>query len=389
MEGVENTQQTTDVIEQATIAPTAEQIEWQNQMAYAFEDKPAPQSVASDEVLPTAEEIPATQPVFDYNPFIKETFGVETIEEARTQWQALQDLKNNPPINNFSFENEESKKLHELVRTGKFKEASEIIVQQQKIDELTSGEVNDQTADEIIKLGMKFENSELTQKEIDFKFRKQFMFPKEPIQTSSEDDEDYELRLNDWKEQVEDIIMSKTIEAKMMKPKLEAAKSKIQFPDILQPNADPDYEAYKARNAEVSQRVENEIAPSIKSLKESDVQLGFKVVDPNNQMEFDISLAPTPEAFEKARQNSLSFDSWFHNVCYDESGKFRPENVQKLILLYDEHGNYDQSIARQAVNAERARVIAKETGVKTTTGKDFNVNTEKSEFQQRMDYAFL
>ena len=375
----------------AALETTTEQMSFQANMDYAFNTDTPPAPEVQEENIVTDHNVSIQQenqpPAIDYSSFVKEKFGVDTVEEATTQWQALQDLKANPPkANDFTFENEESKKLHELVRTGKLKEAWEIIGQQQKIEELTSSEVTDETADEIIKLGMKFENKELTQKEIDFKFRKQFTLPKEPIQALNEDDDDFDARKGEWKETVEDIKMSKTIEAKMMKPKLEAAKAKIQFPDILQSNIDPDYEAYKARNAEVSERVDTEIAPAIKSLKNTDVQLGFKVSDPNNQMEFDVSLSATPEAFEKARQNSLSFDTWFHNVCYDEAGKFRPENVQKLILLYDEHGNYDQSIARQAVNAERARVISKETGFNASGGKEFNVNVEKSDFQKQMDY---
>ena len=387
MEGVENIAVENVAVPEAT----AEQMSFQANMDYAFNTDTPPAPIVQEENvgvgIPASPEGEKQAVTVDYSSFVKENFGVDTIEEAKTQWQALQDLKANPPkANEFTFENEESKKLHELVRTGKLKEAWEIIGQQQKIEELTSSEVTDVTADEIIKLGMKFENKELTQKEIDFKFRKQFTLPKEPVQALGEDNDDFDARIGEWRETVEDIKMSKTIEAKMMKPKLEAAKAKIQFPDILQSNVDPDYEAYKARNAEVSERVDTQIAPAIKSLKNTDVQLGFKVSDPNNQMEFDVSLAATPEAFEKARQNSLSFDSWFHNVCYDETGKFRPENVQKLILLYDEHGNYDQSIARQAVNAERSRVIAKETGFNASGGKEFNVNLEKSEFQKQMDY---
>lgn len=389
LEGTTTQSETT--VEAPVLSP--EQAAWKQQMDYQFMAEPPSQQVVASEQIPASEIVATEQaPVntIDYTPFIKETFGLESVDEVKTQWEAFKALKDNPPAPTTAeqeFANEESKRLHELVRTGKFKEANEIIYQQIKIDELTSSEVSDLNADEIIKLGMKFTNKDLTQKEIDFKFRKEFSIPKEPVQGISEDTEDFEVRMQEWNEAVEDIKMSKTIAAKEMKPKLQAAKAQIQFPDILSPQSeiDPEYEAYKASKANVSQQVESMITPAIKALKESDVQLGFKVTDPNNQMDFDVSIAPTPEAFEKARQDSLSFDVWFQNLCYDKDGKFQPQNVQKLILLYNERGNYDLSIARQAVNAERARVIAKETG-NNITGKNFNVNVgERTELQKQMD----
>lgn len=371
---------------------TDEQAAWKQQMDYQFSnDAPTIQNNAApaidENVAAIDNQPPANLP--DYTPFIKETFGLESVDDVKSQWQELQALKANPPkAEAITFENDESKRLHELVRTGKFKEANEIINQQLSIERLTTSEVNDETADEIIKLGMKFENSELTQKEIDFKFKKLYAVPKEPVQAMNEDDPEFEIRHNEWLEQVEDVKMSKTIDAKTTKPKLEAAKAKIQFPDILsqQGNVDAEYEAYKARNANVSEQIDTTISPAIKSLKESDVQLGFKVNDQNNQMEFDVSLAPTPEAFEKARQDSLNFEGWFQNLCWGADGKFQPQNVQRLILLNDNYGKYAESIARQAVNAERSRVIAKETGNDGNNGKNYNVNVgERTELQKQMD----
>lgn len=371
---------------------SAEQLAWKQQMDYQFmNDIPAPATpIVNDGNEPAPNEPSApSAPVIDYTPFIKENFGIENIDDFKAKWTALQALEANPPKPvDQEFVNEESKKAFELARTGKFKELNEIISQQLKIEELVSAEVTDLTVDEIIKLGMQIESKELglTQREIDLQFKKQFLLPKEPDLDIY--DEDSVAAHNEWKEQVEEVKLLKSIAAKKMKPQLEAAKTKIQFPDILstQSSVDPDYEAYKARNANVSQQVDTMITPAIKALKESDVQLGFKVSDPNNQMDFDVSIAPTPEAFEKARQDSLSFDNWFQNLCYDKDGKFQPQNVQKLILLYNERGNYDLSIARQAVNAERARVIAKETGNNGNNGKNYNVNVgERSELQKQMD----
>ncbi len=380
--------------ENTTIEPalTQEQLAFKQQMDFQFNsDAPPPQVFNQQQeeqnTVAATETNNATQETPDYTPFIKE-FGVETVDEFKSQWQQLQDLKANPPQPEpIKFEDEFNEKLFKAIQGGKSKEVRQYLEQQEKIETLTTAEVTDEIADEIIKLGLHFENLDLTQKEIDFTFKKKFSIPKEPVQTVAEDDDDFAVRLNEWKEQVEDIKMSKTIEAKMMKPKLEAAKSKIQFPDIAPQNIDEDYESYKASKSQDFEQVNNEVIPAIKALKETDVQFGFKVSDPKNQMEFDVTLAPTQEAFEKARQNSLSFDKWFHSIAYDDNGKFQPQNIQKLILLYDEHGNYDQSIARQAVNAERARVVGKETIGNQNVNKDYNTNIEKTELQKQMERA--
>ncbi len=387
MEGAENA--TTEVIDNQAAVLTPEQVAWKQQMDAQFntDQSHAPQPPAATTDENTETNIAAAQELQqpDYTPFIKE-FGVETVGEFKTQWQELQALKANPPqAQEIEFANEDSKKLNELIRKGDLKGANAILSQHLELDELATADVTEDTADKIIKAGMRFENKDLTQQEIDFKFRKMFAIPKEPVLDA--DDEDSVARHNEWKEQVEDIKMSKTIEAKMMKPKLAAAKSTIKFPDIeIQSNVDADYEAYKASKANVLEVANNELIPAIRSLKEGDVQLGFKVNDANNQMEFDVALAPTPEAFEKAKQDSLSFDTWIQSVCYDETGKFHPERVQKLILLYNNYDNYAQSIARQAVNAERKMVIAKETGNQNTGGRNYNVNVgERTELQKQMD----
>lgn len=367
------------------------QEEFNKQMDYALNGDapvvlPKMGALVDDKVVVTSAVIAP-----DIKAILKENFGVDSIEEAKTQWLALQELKANPPKPaEIQFADDQSKKIYELLKEGKTKEVTSFLEQQSRIENLTSIDINKDNADDIIKLGMQLKYKDLTPSEINYKFSKQFQIPKQPIQdVDNETDEAFEVRKSDWQEQVKDIEMNKIIEAKLAKPELELAKSKIQLPEIQpqQVSVDEAYEAFKANNAAVSDAIDNVLIPAIKSLKDTDVPLSFKVEDANNQMNFDVAIAPTKEDFEKARQDSLSFDNFIKSVCYDKDGKFQPQRLQRLILLNNNFDSYAQSIARQAVNAERKMVIEKETSGNNGGGRDFNVNTEKTEFQKAMDFA--
>lgn len=395
-EGVENNQ-VVDTNGQAAAAEpvvlTQEQQDFNRNMAFAFDEKPSEAIVANtdngnrvaDENSPsdnTATQIPA--PVFEFKTFT-EKFGWEKPEDALTEIEELRNFKANPPQEQ-RYENEESKKLHQLFLAGKIEDAVEIINTQKKIESLTANEVTSENADDIIKLSMqlKYKDAGLTTKEIEYKYNKQYSLPKEPA--LDPDDEDSVLAHNEWKERIEDIQIGKIIDAKAAKIDLQSVKTKLVLPEISA-NIDPDYESYKASNAKIDEEYETIIVPAVNALKETDVPLSFKVEDANNQMNFDISLIPTKEDFDKARQDSLSIPDFLKRIISGADGKFSPEKLQRMILLTQNFDNYAQSIARQAVNAERARIVAKETGSNGTTGKDFNVNTGKTEFQKKMEFA--
>lgn len=391
---IENDGQTT-----ATAAPavlTQEQQDFNRNMAFAFDEKPplvttdnSNQNANIDTTTTvTATDNNTTQtqsPVFEFKTFT-DKFGYENPDAAIKEIEELREFKSKPPVQEQQYENEESKKLHQLFLAGKIEDAVEIITTQKRIEFLTSAEVTDANADDIIKLNMqlKYKDAGLTPKEIDYKYNKQYSLPKEPV--LDVDDSESVAAHNEWKEKVEDINTGKIIDAKAAKIDLQSAKTKLVLPNI-DDNVDQDYEAYKASNAKANESHATIITPAMNSLKESDVPLSFKVEDANNQMNFDVALVPTKEDFDKARQDSLSLQGFLSKTCYDKDGKFIPTQLQRMILLTQNFDNYAQSIARQAVNAERARVVAKETVGNGNTGKDFNVNTDKSELQKNMEFA--
>ena len=90
-------------------------------------------------------------------------------------------------------------------------------------------------AEAFMKITAEINHPILTDKEIDYKYNKDYGLPKEPIQKVDELDEEFTERKNLWQEKVDDIKMARNIEAKLAKPELEKLKSQIVLPEITKP----------------------------------------------------------------------------------------------------------------------------------------------------------
>lgn len=257
-----------------------------------------------DAVLTTS-EVPQTS-FFDT---LREKFKYETPEEAISKIEELNSLKNKPASAEVKFENEFNEKLFKAIQGGKHKEVSQLLMQQEKLESLTTTEVNKDTASDIIKLSMQLKYKDLTPSEIEYKFNKQFSIPKEPIQRIGEDDDDFEIRKSDWEETVQDIEMTKIIEAKLAKPELEKAKSSISLPEIDNP-VDEDYLQYKKLLEEQS-KVDEDVLKAYKSFTPKEIETKINFKDEPNKIAFDFQYEPDSESFNKSVDMALNFDLFF------------------------------------------------------------------------------
>ncbi len=159
------------------------------------------------------------------------TFGWETEDAAKAE---IPKLKEQKPTE-YKFENEESQRLAEAISKGDRKVVRQILETQERLEEFTTAEVNDDNAADIIKMNMQLKYKDLSQKEIDYKYNKDYGLPKEPTQKVDELDEEFVERKALWQEKVDDIKMARNIEAKLAKPELEKLKSQIVLPEISKP----------------------------------------------------------------------------------------------------------------------------------------------------------
>jgi len=231
-------------------------------------DAQKPTNGAVETTTPIVDQPKKEEPKIETPPptveWIKE-FGWENEEAAKAE---IKKLKETPPATEYKFENEESKKLAEAISKGDRKTVLSILETQEKLESLTAAEVNDSTAEAIIKLSMQLKSKangvELSSDEVNYKYNKEFGLPKEPQPKDDDLEGEYEARKAAWQEQVNDIKMNRNIEAKLAKPELDKLKTQIVLPDISQssaqrPPTQEELDAVKRYNDNYVQSVDNSI----------------------------------------------------------------------------------------------------------------------------------
>lgn len=219
-----------DAVEQ-TAQPVSNPFEtesWGEELPVNAEDesKGAADSTVTNESKETEEE-----EVFDADEYLKQNLGFDDWETAKSEIEKLRTGKAAS-----KYENEESEKIHKALLEGKNEEVYSFLEKQSKLNKLISSDLNDKNAEEIVKLTMKSKYSDLTDDEIEYKYRKQFALPKEPEQTYDETDEEFEARKSDWEDKVKDVKMELMIEAKTSRSQLEKLKAELKLPNISQEN---------------------------------------------------------------------------------------------------------------------------------------------------------
>lgn len=296
-------------------------------------DTPTP---AADTPPVTPDTPPPTTPDI-FAPF-KEKFGYQSPEDALKEIEELRALKANPQVPEFEFENEDSKKFFNAALKGDRKTIKSILDKQDMLERLTAIEVSKDTAADIIKAAMKIE-TDLDQTEIDFQYKETYTppkEPKEPVQRASETEDefnerhdDWKERHDDWKQQVANLEMKAIIAAKMAKPKLEAAKTKLVFPEI-EADPDEDYAQYR-KELEEKPRLNAEIAAAYKTFKPEDIGTKVPFTDEQSKVNFEYQYTPDVESFNKTVELVSDMDK-FYGFFKNQDGT--PDRKKFLEAMY-------------------------------------------------------
>lgn len=338
-----------EIIENQTevAAPTPQQTELANAMAFALGTQPATQEAAP--VVTEPEVIVDTPPAFSFD-VLKERFGYTAPEEVATEIEQLRQLKANPPAATYEFENEESKKLFEAFTGGKRKEVVAILAKQERIEELLSVDVTNDNAAEIVKYGMQLRYKDLSPSEIDYKFKKQFSIPPKPVQTADEDDDDFQSKVSAWQEKVEDARMDLMIEAKTARPEIEAAKIKLVLPEIDQP-VDEGYLNYK-KSVEDESKLAAETVKAYKALTPKSIETKLNFNDEANGIAFDFQFEPDAVSFNQAVEMTTDIDK-FYSQFQNQDGT--PDRNKFLKTIYNAM-NFDRVLTEAMKQAKNATI---------------------------------
>lgn len=299
-------------------------------------------------VVDTAEQ-QVTQIATEYKPFF-DKFGYASIEDAVKEVESLRAFKENP-VQVYELPNEESRQLFDAIKAGKKEQVLDILAQQAQIEKYISQEVTEQNAEDIIRLGMKLKYKEqgLSDDDINYKIKKQFSIPKEPVQAASELDEDFEERLQEWKEKAEDVKREKLLEAKMMKPEIASKKADLVLPDE-DSEVDAEYEAWK-ESQKVNQETNTKTIEAYRSLTPKSVETRINFNDEANKINFDFQYEPSDEDFKKAVDIVSDFNNKFFAQFIDKDGNpDRKEFLRRIDFMLNPQKVITEAI-KQSKNA--------------------------------------
>lgn len=359
--------------------------------AAAFSDEPAAVVEPAKQEAAVIEKV--DEEVIAPSEWLKREFQVEDPETLRQQIKEYNELKSKPK-DEIKFADEQSEKVFNYLKEGKKAEVRQFLDTQDKLERLTSAEVNDDTASEIIKMGMALKYKDLTQQQIDYKFNKQFAMPKEPVKGDFDDDTEFDEKYNDWKRQVDDIKMDKIIEAQLIKPDLEKIKSELVLPDIKREADAPkqtqeDLDAFTKAKDAFLQSAE----PAINGFKGFEVQVKDKDVD------YTVSYAPSQEEktlisgmVKTFAESGLDANAIFAERWLSEDGK--NINVNQLVKDLSRVFGDDKITQKMVTDSGNKRIEAylkdkKQIDVtQQSINGNFNPSNDKNELDKVRDMAF-
>lgn len=309
--------------------------------------------------------------------WLKKEFEVEDPAILKAEREELKTLKAaKPVVEEQKFENEESKNLHELFRTGKWKEAKKIIDTQDRIAELVALEVDDSTAADIIKMGMqlKYKEQKLSISEIEYKYNKEFGLPKEPQPKDDDLDGEFEARKADWQERVNDIKMNRNIEAKLAKSELEKSKVNLVLPEIDKPTIQQANEPTPEELDKQKKWAEN-FLNTINS-NYSKVE-GFETKVKDELVEYPVSFKIPDEdkvAIKERLISGVDVNELMGKRWFSEKGEANVEQMSKDLYVLE---NLDKILSGVANKAASERLIQLR---KTASNINVNSNSNQETF---------
>lgn len=307
--------------------------------------------------------------------WLKREFDIDDVAVLKAEREEFKKLKEQKP-QGIKFEDEQSQQIYELLREGgdKKKEVRKFLETQEKIETLINSDVNEDNAADIIKLGMQLKYKDLKPDEIEYKFKKQFGLPKEPV--LDVDDEDSVAAHNEWKEKVADIKMNLSIEAKLAKPDLEKAKIDLKLPEITK------NEVQMAN--EPTPEVLKEIRDNFLNKLESDYikTEGFSTQVKDELVEIPVTFKIPDEdkvAIKGRLEEGFEVDEYINKRWFGEKGE---PKIEQIIADIYQLENFDKVLSGVANNAANLRLLEAR---KQSTNADINGKTHQNTFQPNAD----
>jgi hypothetical protein len=214
-------------------------------------------------------------------------------------------------------------------------------------------------------MNMQLKYKDLSQKEIDYKYNKDYGLPKEPTQKVDELEEEFAERKNEWQAKVDDIKMARNIEAKLAKPELEKLKSQIVLPEITKPEN-------QAATNQLSDAQLKEIRENfLKALDSNYTKVdGFKTQVKDELVDYSVQFKIPDEAkvaIKGRLTEGLDVSDYMDKRWFDEKGTPKIEQIITDLYQLENLDKILSGVANKSAS-ERWEVYQKSI-------KNLNVNT--------------
>ena len=352
------------------VEPAQQQVQ---QQAAEGQAQPEPTPTTQPEPTPNPEPTPQV----DYNSFVKEKFGFESVEQAQQEFERVRNFKEPEP---------QYKTIEELLG-DKEEELSTYLSDKKKLNSLLSAQLdgNIQAASEIVKLAMQKKNPELTSDDAEFMFAEKYPLPSKPILRDDEMQEDYDARVAQWQEQVDRRNRQLTIEAKMSKPELEKYKTELKYPQITAPQQ-PQQEAPSQEELAKLQAIRDSY---VATLNEDYSKFeGFNAPFKDEEVEFSVpyTISDEEKTSLKAELENFDSDAFFEERWFTKEGRPNVNQMMADLYLLKNRDRIFQKIANEA-GSQRLLAKTKQLSNVNVNGNGQNtfVPDQKNQQQQLLE----
>ena len=337
--------------------------------------------------------------IVDADEWLKREFNWESADAAKAEIEELRKLRETASSQSeIEFANEQSAKFFKLLQEGKEDDLYSFLENKKKIDRLTSTDLNNTTAAEIIKLNMAQKYKDLTRDEIEYKFNKQFGIPNRPVQKDIETDEEYQDRLSNWESKARDVETELMIEAKLAKPELERFKSELVLPDIQ-------FESQNQAQGPTQEELEAQVAmiDGFKKNVESALKSfdGFSVSVKDEEVEIPLSYSVSDEErnvvasqLERFADSNFDANAVLAERWLKEDGRggyeLNTNQIVRDLALLQSEGRINQKFVNDAAAKRLAEHIKKTSNVTVSsrTPQQTFSPEQKSDREKQIDFIW-
>lgn len=312
----------------------------------------------------------------DQSVFLKENFGYEDLNQIKADLEEFKKLRETPQTPaEIAFANEESKRIHQLIKEGKTKEVREYLNAQDRIASLDG--MNDEQK---LKLYIKMENPLFDDELIEDEFKS--------LYTLKNEEDFIDDPLTGRKEKLR-LAQRKENDVKKANEFFTKYKENLVLPEIA-PAAtnepDPDYLAFQ-ENRQKAEQVNASWIESLQKVSENETAFKFSFNDEANKIKFDTDFKMDKEGFEQARANAANYDNYLKERYFNSDGSPKGDQLVKDIYA---HGNLDKMMAesnKNAVNTTIKWFLANQKNVKDSEQRSY-ITPPTSEIQALKQQIF-